>query len=158
MLLMRSKTFSKSELRALNAQLEGLYSIAPFEKKEKLQLVEDAKVTYLRKGHDALFFFVDGIPIPTLKCLYLKNFLKTVTVDMGSVRFICSGANVMRPGITHIPDGIREGEVIAVQDEQNKKILVVGKALLDSSAMRASEKGKVILNLHSIGDVVWNLH
>ena len=155
---MRSKTFSKSELRELNAQLEGLYSIAPFEKKEKLQLVEDAKVTYLRKGHDALFFFVDGIPIPTLKCLYLKNFLKTVTVDMGSVRFICSGANVMRPGITHIPDGIREGEVIAVQDEQNKKILVIGISRGYSSVTRFSYEILELFKSDSIGDVVWNLH
>ena len=76
---------------------------------------------------------------------------------MGAVKFIINGADVMRPGITDIEDGIRKDDFIVIIDQNNKKPLAVGIALFNSEEMRALPKGKVIKTIHYVGDVVWKV-
>jgi len=45
--------------------------------------------------------------------------------------------------------------LLAIVDEKHGKYLAVGKALVDSGTMAATKKGKVIENLHFVGDEVW---
>ncbi|SHG45246.1 RNA-binding protein [Halobaculum gomorrense] len=74
-----------------------------------------------------------------------------VTVDAGAVSFVSDGADVMRPGITEADDSIAEGDLVAVAEETHRKVLGVGRALVDGAEM-AGDSGKVVKSLHHVGD------
>jgi PUA-domain protein len=126
-------------------------------KKDTCELVEDEhKVIFVNK--EALFFYYGDSVLPTLNNLQRdSSMLKQITVDMGAVKFVVNGADIMRPGIVEIEDGIEKDEFIVVVDENNKKPLAIGIALLDSASMKSSTSGKSIKNIHYVGDSLWNL-
>ena len=94
--------------------------------------------------------------IPVLTLLLNKQVdLKTVIVDFGAVRYVANGADVMRPGITKIDPLIKKGDIIQIIEETKNRPLAVGKALFDASEMEAKSSGKVIVNIHTIQDSVW---
>ena len=101
------------------------------------------------------FFMHETIWVPTLKLLHQNNFLRKVTVDMGAVKFMASGADVMRPGILSIDDGIDKNDYVLVVDEKHEKGLCVGKALFTGSEIKKATSGKVIKNIHYVGDKIW---
>lgn len=148
------RRLSKSEIKGLNPRLAAFG--LELSKKEEIDLVEDEEgVAYLVNGKPA-FFEADGEFIPHLKLLLERPAqLKRVTVDMGAVRFVVNGADIMRPGITAIEEGIAEGELVAVVDERHGKPLAVGKALLDTERMRDASAGKAVKTLHWVGDKRW---
>ena len=75
---------------------------------------------------------------------------------MGAVKFMCNGANVMRPGIkTHTE--FDEGQVVCVVEESQHKFLAVGKAMMSSQEMDAVDKGEVVKNIHYISDKFWEV-
>lgn len=96
----------------------------------------------------------DYIPVLTL---LLKGgvTLKTIIVDMGAIRFVTNGADIMRPGITKIDPSINKGDIVRIADETHERTLAVGKALYDADEMEKITKGKVIKNIHTIKDSVW---
>lgn len=77
---------------------------------------------------------------------------------MGAIPYVCAGADVMRPGIKVIEDGIAKDSSVAVIDEKYGKLLAVGIALFDSEEMKKMERGKVIKNIHYVGDWIWNFN
>jgi PUA-domain protein len=81
---------------------------------------------------------------------------RAVTVDMGAVRFVTNGADVMGPGIVEADAGIKEGDWVWVRDERNRKPLAVGKALVAGPAM-VKGKGKCVKSVHYLGDKLWGL-
>lgn len=99
----------------------------------------------------------DGKIYPALKFVHGKEALfKKITVDMGAVKFVCSGADVMRPGVKSIDDGISKDDVVIVVDERHGKALSVGVALFGTDEVRCMTSGKVVKNLHWVGDRIWN--
>ena len=94
--------------------------------------------------------------MPTLKLLqtYL-GLLKKIVVDMGAVKFMISGADVMRPGIKEIAAGINKDDFVVIMDVNNHKPLAVGIAQLSGTEMQAATSGKVIKNIHYVGDELW---
>jgi PUA domain protein len=97
----------------------------------------------------------DDLVLPFLgKAEFLKNF-PSVTVDSGSIRFICNGAKVLRPGIIKF-DNFNKNDIVVVKDEKFEKYLAVGLALEDSVIAEKLEKGYIIDNLHFVGDKFWN--
>ena len=80
--------------------------------------------------------------------------LPTVTVDMGAVKFVVNGADIMRPGIVDIGT-FDSGEFIVIIDVNNKMPLAVGIANMDSSEMESVSSGKVVKNIHYVGDEIW---
>ncbi|UCE09450.1 MAG: DUF1947 domain-containing protein [Candidatus Thorarchaeota archaeon] len=103
-----------------------------------------------------LFFEMEEKSFPTLHSL-LQGFvtLPRVVVDMGAVKFVANGADIMRPGVTSADDGIEEGSVVAVVDETHGKPLAVGIALMSTEEILAAKKGKVVLSRHHINDDLW---
>lgn len=122
-------------------------------KKDHLEL-RGEKILYL--NHQPAFFYYENKLVPTLHNL-LKNqvLLKKIIVDMGAVKFVVSGADIMRPGIISIESEISSGDFVVVVDVNNKKPLAVGIALFGSSEMQEMKMGKVIKNIHYVGDDVW---
>jgi PUA domain protein len=101
-------------------------------------------------------FDQDGQTYLTLRgVLLLKPARSFVTVDMGAVKFLYNGADVMAPGIVDADPGIEEGAPVWVRDEKNLKPLAVGRALMDGTRMKIENGGKAIKTLHYISDPIW---
>lgn len=81
---------------------------------------------------------------------------RAVTVDMGAVRFVTNGADIMAPGIVEADPSLKEGDWCWIRDERNKKPLAVGKALVPGSTM-VRGKGKAVKSIHYLGDKLWGL-
>ena len=92
--------------------------------------------------------------IPFLSESELLESFPNVTVDMGAVKFMCNGANVMRPGIKNYSEFLKN-DIVCVVEESQQKYLAVGKSLVNSSEMKEMSKGEVIKNLHYISDKYW---
>lgn len=138
----------KKEIKELNEELDGNYTI---DKKSKVEKEENI----IRVDGEVLFFYYENTLLPTLKLLQKNNFLPKVVVDMPAVPFMIKGADVMRPGIKDL-ETFEKDDYIAIVDENNQKPLAIGKALLSSEDMKAVEKGRVIENIHYVGDELWN--
>ena len=113
---------------------------------------------------DAEIIFADGEPLairrkgelfPVLVNHRALDMLPTVVVDMGAVPHVVSGADIMAPGIRRLSGDFRSGQLLVVVDENHGKRLAIGKALLSSTEMGNTKKGKVVENLHYVGDPVW---
>ena len=90
---------------------------------------------------------------PFLSSQYVDS-LQKVVVDMGAIRFVCNGADVMAPGITEMGD-FKEGDLVVIRDVTHGKALAIGVANKSSADIEASKKGKVIRNIHFVGDKLW---
>ncbi len=80
-----------------------------------------------------------------------------VTVDMGAVKFVANGADVMGPGIVDVEASVVEGDLVWIRDERNMRPLAVGRSLVPSSEMAGKPKGKAISSIHYVGDRLWVL-
>ncbi len=123
-------------------------------KKDHLELIDD-KIVLI--NHIPTYFLHEGKYIPTLKYLLEHPILKKVTVDMGAVKFVVGGADIMRPGITEIESNIQKDEAVMIIDLNNKKPLAVGIALFSSNEMQQMKTGKVIKNIQYVGDEIWKI-
>ena len=110
-------------------------------------------------------FFVSGRPLilrtksgllPSIKFEEVTNFLPKIVVDMGAVAHVANGAHVMRPGIKEIRNDFAKGDLLLIVDEKFGKNIALGQADMDSVAMKSANKGKVIVNVHYVGDELWN--
>ena len=150
---MKSNLISKSEtskiLEQINSQwkieLPKQKNIKTHEVDEKGVIITGDGITAVKIGDDILPF-LDDIPI-------LEKF-PYVTVDIGAIKFVCKGANVMRPGITKFSD-FESGEIVCVVEESQKKFLAVGKAKMSSKELDGTRKGEVIKNMHYVSDNFW---
>ncbi|RMD57573.1 DUF1947 domain-containing protein [Candidatus Woesearchaeota archaeon] len=152
------KQLSKSGILNLNKEIEEQYGIKEFfSKKDNVRIADFKHEIVVVKDNTPLFFYYEGKIVPTLKLLLENNILKRVTVDMGAVRFVTSGADIMRPGIVDLDHSIKEGEFVVIVDETHGKPLAVGKALLCGEEIFRSESGKVVKNIHYVGDSLWKM-
>jgi len=126
------------------------------DKKQRVELIDD-KIILI--DNEPSFFYHQNNQvnklIPTLKYLQKNNILKTCTIDMGAVKFIINGADLMRPGIKEIDQTIKKDDIISIIDINNKKPIAIGIALFDSSEIQSMTSGKVIKNIHYVGDELW---
>jgi len=68
---------------------------------------------------------------------------------------VTNGADVMRPGITKIDSSIKKGDIVVIVDENHDRALAIGRSMLDAKQMEDKNSGKVVKNLHTIQDNVW---
>lgn len=130
------------------ADLLGGIEPATFERAEL-----DGTRVYLLDGA-ALLARAEGVLFPTLICPGLKR-LPAVVVDMGAVPYVCNGADVMAPGVVDVRGDFQEGDLVVVRDMRHRKALAVGRALKSSKWISVANKGKVVENLHYVGDKLW---
>jgi len=123
-------------------------------KKDQVELWEDEDKLIVVNNIPAFFYYNDKL-VPTLKYLQEYSLMKKITVDMGAIKFVVNGADIMRPGIVEIEEGIAKDDFIVIIDENNQKPLAVGIALYNSEEMEKVESGKVIRNIHYVGDKIW---
>ena len=63
----------------------------------------------------------------------------------------------MGPGIRRVEGSFGEKELVVIVDEKHGKFLAVGRSLLASGELTATKKGKVVANIHYVGDPVWEV-
>lgn len=148
------RTLSKSEVKELNEQLKISFDVELLDKKDVVEIIDEKFVSV---NQEIWFFYHVGKLVPTLKLLMKENFLKKIVVDMGAVKFMISGADVMRPGIKEIDDRIKKDDFVSVIDINNKKPLAVGIALFDADELQTMKTGRVIKNIHYVGDEIWRI-
>jgi PUA-domain protein len=140
----------KSHLRSKDvAKLVSNFEV----KKKDICILIDDKI--LEINGTPSFFYHNKVLVPTLKLLLKEIILPKITIDMGAIKFVIKGADIMRPGITQIDDTVEKGKPIVIVDETHGKPIAVGIALLGAKEMRESKSGKVIQNIHYVGDEIW---
>lgn len=111
-------------------------------------------------------FIINGKPLlasyentflPTLIFKEALNRLPKIVVNMGAVPHICNGADVMAPGVVQIEGEFQADEFLLVIDERHRKPLAIGKALFNSEHMKNLKQGRILRNLHYVGDKLWKL-
>ena len=151
----------KTELRSLKAEILKHYDqkfvdqIFPTKSNVEVIETEAGDTLYAINNVLKLWRSKEGyIPVLTL---LLKNQveMKTIVVDFGAIRYVTNGADVMRPGITKIDPSIKKGDIVSIIEETKNRALAIGKAMFDAPEMEAKSTGKVIKNLHTIQDSVW---
>jgi len=129
-----------------------------FPKKCNVEIILTEAGDKLYAINDKLTFWkTDEGYIPVLTILLDKKLkLKTIEVDMGAVKYITlNKADVMRPGIRKIDPFIKKDDIIQIVDETHGRTLAIGKALYGASEIEKMTTGKVVKNLHTIQDSVW---
>ncbi len=151
---MKQVTLSKKDIKDMNREIEKDLGIVQFfDKTNKVFLVEDE---YVMSDDLVVFFYNDDKLVPTLHLLLKKNFLKTVEVNMGAVPFMAKGADLMRPGIVGVDPDVKEGDVVSIVDETHGRPIAVGESLFSKDEIMEMEAGKMVMNIHHVGDEVWN--
>lgn len=107
--------------------------------------------------HKPYFMIYNNRVVFTIIGLYkYKPNNKYVIVDMGAIKFVTNGADVMNPGIVDVDKDIQPDDIVWICDEKNKKPLAVGIALVTGEDMIKKEKGKAVTIFHYIGDDLWD--
>ena len=151
----------------------------PLSKKEKKLLLEklkkvpwinlslDSKIKEVKvrlDNKEFLVYFVDSKPtfwvkddkyLPVLCGQELSG--PAVVVDKGAVPHITRGADVMRPGIVSFEGDFKEGDVVLVKSENLKFPIAVGVALYSKDEAERMKRGRVVKNLHYLGDDLFKL-
>lgn len=143
----------KKKLKEFKDKLGPYSSLIP--SKSKVEILESDLPDLILVDGDPLIMILDDEPFPTLKGA-LKHPIESqvVVVDMGAVKFMASGADVMSPGIVEADPQIQEGDTVIVVDENHHKPLAMGTAIINGQEMVESNKGKAVKTLHYIGDKI----
>jgi len=150
---------SKSEAKEVALTIEKALRL-------KRSLDVKSKWEVVKLGRNEVVYVLDGKPlvvevsgklIPSIKALMDGAIeLPKVVVDVGAVKHIVNGADVMAPGIVRAEGDFARGDLVVVVDERRERPLCVGVALVDKSELASMSRGKVIENLHYVGDKIWN--
>ena len=127
------------------------------ENKKNVEILEAEPNSFILVDGEPYIIIIDDKAFPTLKAA-LNNVIdgKTVTVDMGAVRFVTNGADIMSPGITAADDNIVPGDIVLIVDETHGKPLAIGVSLITGEEMVENDSGKAIETKHYVGDEIWN--
>ncbi len=152
---MKSNLISKSESSDILEEITKRWKMElPKTKNLKVHQITDDAQLIIGEGFKALK--VDDEYIPFLSETGILEKFPHVMVDMGAVKFMCKGANVMRPGIKNFTE-FQKDDIVCIIEESQHKFLAIGKSIVDSTEMDGMEKGEVLKNLHYISDKFWEI-
>jgi len=152
---LKTNLISKSETTQLlkivadkwKIDLPKIKNLKVYEIDEDIQLItgKEIKILKIRDEH-----------LPFLSEIKTLEKFPYVQVDMGAVKFMCKGANVMRPGIKKFSD-FTVGDIVCVIEESQNKFLAVGIAQVASSELEDMKNGEILKNFHYISDRAWEI-
>ena len=150
---MKSNLISKSETSALLKKISEEWNLE-FPKMKNVrvhQILNDAQII---TGDGLKILKIEEDYLPFLSETKILEKFPNVEVDMGAVKFMCKGANLMRPGIKKFTE-FEKDKLVCIVEETHHKLLAVGKSVVSSAELENMEKGEVIQNLHYISDKFW---
>ena len=127
--------------------LPKIKNLKVYEIDDDMQLItgNEIKILKIRDEH-----------LPFLSEIKTLEKFPYVQVDMGAIKFMCKGANVMRPGIKKFSD-FTVGDIVCVIEESQNKFLAVGIAQVASSELEDMKNGEILKNFHYISDRAWEI-
>ena len=145
------------DAKKIQHDIQKIFTSVIIEEKQCIEtgFVEGNKLVFLDNKpcfiylNEEIIFTVFGID----KLRPKENF---VVIDMGAVKFVTSGADVMAPGITDADTSIEKGDQVWICDEKNHKPLAIGIAIITGEQMINEKKGKAIKVIHYVGDKIWD--
>ena len=150
---MKSHNISKSEISEIVDKIIKQWHIN-LPKAKTLVLHELDDNTSLITGDSITAIRIGEIYLPFLSEIVLLEKFPKAVVDSGAIKYVCNGANIMRPGIKKFSE-FQKDDIICVVEEVHNKFLAIGKALVSSDEMSTITKGEVVKNLHYISDKYW---
>ena len=153
---------SKKEKKKLFEELKRIYPSIGFSKSDEVEVFEEKNYPEIIIINGVpTFFRYEGLWLPHLKYLLKTGdlFLPRIVIDMGAAKAMLRGADLMAPGIRRVDGVFKEGDPVVCVEEKYGKPVMVGIALVYSEKIinRKIKKGKVVKNIHYIGDKIWNL-
>lgn len=152
---MKSNLISKTETAVVLKEVSEQWRME-FPKIKNLKVHEISTDAQIIVGDGIKILKINDEYVPFLSEIQTLSKFPYVVVDMGAVRFMCKGANVMRPGIKKYSE-FQKDSVVCIIEETHNKFLAVGKTLVSSQEMEGMEKGEVIKNIHYISDKFWEI-
>jgi len=152
---LKSNLISKSETASVLKEISEQWDME-FPKIKNLKVHEISPEAQIIVGNGIKILKINDEYVPFLSEIQMLEKFPHVMVDMGAVKFMCKGANVMRPGIKKHSE-FQKNNVVCVIEETHHKFLAVGKTLVSSEEMKTMEKGEVIKNLHYVSDKFWEI-
>jgi PUA domain protein len=155
---LKTSIISKTDTLKIVKIIRGLWPVNTVPKIKNLTVHEvDLGKYILKSANFTAIQISEGLILPFLANIEALSNFPFVKIDMGAVKFVCNGARVMRPGITHFSP-FKKRDIVAVKDEVHQKMLAVGIALEDSDTASELSSGYVIDNLHYVGDKFWEAY
>jgi len=163
----RNKTrLKRKEIRELEGRLSKLagspITLGPVVEKasykgDKFHRFGFGEVVVFVVEKDVIALEIDNRLCFSLKGTQRFGFQRLViTVDMGAVKFLYNGADVMAPGIVGNSGDFEKGDFVWVRDERNRKALALGIALVGAAELEGKDQGKAVRTFHHIGDFIWS--
>ena len=152
---MKSNLISKSETVLVLKNVSEKWNME-FPKIKNLKVHQISNDAQIIVGEGIKILKIDEEYVPFLSETQMLEKFPYVMVDMGAVKFMCKGANVMRPGIKKYSE-FQKDSIVCVIEESHHKFLAIGKTLVSSQELENMEKGEVIKNLHYISDKFWEI-
>ncbi len=146
----------EKEVRALAEELLARTGIPIFKVGDTVDVAESPEYEVIIVENQIIGFIQEGRSFLTIRGLLKYPVARSyVTVDMGAIKFVINGADVMGPGIVDADPDIRIGDFVWVRDERNKKPLAVGQSLITGAEMTEKKPGKAIKSILFVGDKLW---
>ncbi|MCS7097185.1 MAG: DUF1947 domain-containing protein [Candidatus Methanomethylicia archaeon] len=125
-------------------------------------ILDNIKV-YVIKGEPILIEMENELLFPTISLLNnigieeKKSILPCVIIDQGALPRIVNGADIMVPGIIEVIGSFHENEIIQVLECSYNMTIAIGKTIYSSDVICTMKHGKVIKNIHYVGDKIWKI-
>ena len=150
---MKSNLISKTETTALLKIVSEKWKME-FPKIKNLKVHQISNEAQIIIGNGIKILKTDEEYLPFLTEIEMLKKFPNVMVDVGAIKFMCKGANLMRPGIKKFTE-FEKDQLVCIIEESHHKFLAVGKAIVSSTELETMEKGEVIKNMHYISDKFW---
>ena len=113
----------KKKVKAIKEELGDYGSF--INNKDTLEMLEAEDYDFILVNGEPYIIMINGKPYPTLKAaLNIELDSKVVVVDMGAVRFVTKGADVMSPGIVDADESIVEDDVLLMRTNPLWKMML----------------------------------
>lgn len=131
-----------------------------------LNLPKSAQAKCAEPEDGVVFVVLDGLEFvqtgerffPYLGSQGALSLFPGAVVDVGAIKFLLNGADVMRPGVRTMDEWGPTGRIVVVREEKKGRAIALGPSTVSSDEARGMSKGNCIKNIHFVGDRYWNLH
>jgi len=145
------------EIKIFENELNKTFNNISFNKKSSLEIGDYDEYKIIFIDNEPCFTYYNSMIIFTLHGLNIyKPKENYVVVDMGAVKYVTNGADVMAPGIIDADKNIKEDDQVWICDKTYKKPLAIGIAIMNGPQMITEEKGRAVKTIHWVGDKLWN--
>lgn len=152
---MKLHYLSKREKNKLSELIDNKLPLLNIEKIKDIKSVKlNSDISILVSDSFMLINLNDNV-FPFLKDKETLGKLPIITVDQGAIRFICNGANIMRPGIKDMNNDFQKNAIVVIVEELHNTNIAVGQTLYSKNEILDLKQGPVISNLHFLGDDIW---